>query len=1007
MTPERWQQVKELFHAALEREPKFRADFLVRACGADPALRAEVESLISSHEEEGSFIDSPAYQAVAETLAADGAELKPGARLAQYEVLSLLGAGGMGQVYLAQDTRLGRKVALKLLPASFTQKPDRLRRFEQEARSASSLNHPNIITIHEIGRLDSLHFIATEFIEGETLRQYLRRAQPDMDETLRIAVQIADALAAAHKAGIVHRDIKPENVMLRPDGYVKVLDFGLAKLAAPQAARDSDPEAPTLARVQTNPGVVMGTINYMSPEQARGLEVDARTDIWSLGVVLYECATGHEPFAGATQSDTLAQILQTEPPPLAQHAPDVPAELERIVAKALRKDREERYQTVKDMLLDLKNLKQELEFAAKLERSVAPGLRPANAPGGEREAQQTADAGARTDESRRAATTTGVRPREHTRGRRRLALVALAALGLSLVGALALYKFASVRRRAMHFQTVRLTRLTNSGKAIHTAISPDGRYFVYVLSDAGRQSLWLRQVSAANDTQIVPPEANAGYFGVTFSRDGNDLYYAIKRNDPGTLYRLPVLGGTPVKLLQGIDSPVSFSPDGKRFAFVRGGYPHPGESGIFIANADGTGERALVVRKPPDAFAPIFFTGPSWSPDGELVACAMQTIGVGARVLAVRVADGGEQVLTPQTWWYVGRVEWLADMSGLVMIAQNQESNGPQIWSLAYPDGAAHRVTNDLNFYRALSMTADGSKLATIQAGSIYSLWLAPAGDAARAVELPTGNIGALASGDDNVAWTPDGRIVYATKTSANGLPEIWITDAAGGNRKQLTNGGVNRSPAVSPDGRYVVFVSNRTGKRNLWRMDVDGNNQTRLTDGLADFSPVVSPDGQWVVYTSLSGGRLTLWRVALAGGPPVEIKDTGASVPAVSPDGKLIAYLYADGPQTPDAPPSKLAVVPFAGGEPVKTFDLPAANGIIWTTLRWAQDGRALLYTVNKGNVTNIWSQPLDGGPPRQVTDFKDNLMATFAWSPDGKQLVCSRGTPLRDAVLVSDAAH
>src|SRR5947209_1120662 len=288
MTPERWQQVKALFHAALEREPKFRADFLVKACGADQSLRAEVESLISSHEEEGSFIDAPAFAAAASLLADEPVALQAGQQFGAYEIVVPIGRGGMGEVYLAADRRLGRKVALKLLPTSFTQNADRLRRFEQEARAASALNHPNILTIYEIGEVAGAHFIATEFIEGETLRQYLRGAQPDVSEALRITIQIADALAAAHKAGIIHRDIKPENVMLRPDGYVKVLDFGLAKLSEPQLTYQSDGEAPTLGLVNTNPGMVMGTVNYMSPEQARGQEVDARTDIFSLGVVLYE-----------------------------------------------------------------------------------------------------------------------------------------------------------------------------------------------------------------------------------------------------------------------------------------------------------------------------------------------------------------------------------------------------------------------------------------------------------------------------------------------------------------------------------------------------------------------------------------------------------------------------------------------------------------------------------------------------------------------------------------------
>jgi len=578
------------------------------------------------------------------------------------------------------------------------------------------------------------------------------------------------------------------------------------------------------------------------------------------------------------------------------------------------------------------------------------------------------------------------------------------ALGIALAATVYL-RF--LYRRAAPFEKVKLTRLTSSGKVILPAISPDGRYLVYVLTDAGAQSLWLRQVAVANDTQIIPPDAHSRYFGVTFSRDGNDLYYAVKRNDAGTLNRIPVLGGTPVKLLEKIDSPVGFSPDGKRLAFVRGSYPNPGESGIFIANADGSEEREVVARKPPDSFSPIFSTGPSWSPDNQLIAGAMQSSGTGYRVLAVRVADGKEQILTPQNWEFIGRVEWLPDMRGLVMIARDPDSSVAQVWFLSYPDGTARRITNDLNVYRSLSLTANGSMFATIQAVSFFNLWLAPDGDATRAKQLPTGNVGAFGGNDDTtVSWTPDGRLVYVTKSSATGTSEIWITDPTSGNRKQLTQGGFNNRAVVSPDGRYIVFISNRKGKLNVWRIDIDGNNPKQLSSGMDDSNPTVSPDNQWVIYVSLSNGKLALWKVPLAGGTPVVLMPGPAGSVAISPDGKLIAYLYAEGRPAPeiDQPPNKMAVIPFSGGAPIKVFDVPMPNTIS-ITLRWTADGRALLYTANSNNVTNIWSQPLDGAPAHQVTDFKDKLMAAFDWSRNGKQLACVRGAPQRDAVLVTDA--
>lgn len=383
ITPERWRRVDELFHSALGRDGAERAAFLREACAGDDSLRREVERLIAAHEKEGSFIDSPAYADTA-LLIDNQAALTAGQRLGPYKVMSHIGSGGMGEVYLAEDTRLGRKVALKLLPAAFTANEDRLRRFRQEAKTASALNHPNIITIYEIGESGSINFTATEFIDGETLRERMREAPMKLGDALDVAIQTASALAAAHAAGIIHRDIKPENIMIRRDGIIKVLDFGLAKLIERTPPEAVDTEAATRAAINTEPGVVLGTAQYMSPEQARGLSVDARTDIWSLGCVLYEMMTGRQPFVGATMLDVLSAILNQEPELLVQHILEAPRKLEHIINRALRKDPGQRYQTVKDVLIDLKDLKN-LEMQTQLESSTPPELRarPSTAYGSE------------------------------------------------------------------------------------------------------------------------------------------------------------------------------------------------------------------------------------------------------------------------------------------------------------------------------------------------------------------------------------------------------------------------------------------------------------------------------------------------------------------------------------------------------------------------------------------------------------------------------------------------
>ena len=994
MTPERWQQVKEIFNSALTYRSEERSSFIMQACSGDEKLRSEVESLIASHENSGSFIDQPAFEAAASLLANDKLELRPGQTIASYEVISFINRGGMGEVYIAEDKRLGRKVALKLLPVSFTTDGDRLRRFEQEARAASALNHPNIITIYEIREAVGSHVIATEFVEGETLRLRMNRSAPTLSEALNIAMQVADALSAAHKAGIIHRDIKPENIMLRPDGYVKVLDFGLAKLSE-EATPAVAAEAPTI-QVRTGSGIVIGTAGYMSPEQARGVGVDHRSDIFSLGAVIYEMLARRKPFEGDTPSDILASILKTEPPPLSRVTPGIPPELARIVMKALRKDREERYQVVKDLWLDLKALKQELEFQDKLGSS---GASDAEATGAMLQGEPTAAlSGPRQTLSRSAVSDSFSIEIKRNKVKAAIALIAL--LVIVAVGGFGIYKWLNREPPVSHFANVKFTRLTSSGNAIDATISPDGKYIVYVLSYRSSQSLYIRQVSTANDKLIVPP-APMGFFGLTFSPDGNELYYAVKANlDAGTLYRVPILGGTSVKVLEKIDLPISFSPDGKQFALVRINYPNPGETALLIANRDGSGERNLAVKKTPDRFAPIFFGGPSWSPDGKIIATSVATLGGRSKVVGFSVADGSEKDLSSQSWQFSARVQWLPDMTGLLVIAG--ESTAAMLWLINYPDGSIRRITNDLNEYRAIGLTQDGKMLTTVQGQGLMNLWVVPQGDATKAIKLPTGNVSTLYSRSaNNVSWAPDGRIAYVSNES--GGSDIWLADSDGGNRKQLTvNNAMNVSPVVSPDGKYVVFVSWQNDKRNVWRVNLDGSNPVRLTSGLMDSLPSVSPDSRSVVYTALEGVKPTLWKVSIDGGTPVQVTDHVAITSSVSPDGRFIAYSYPES-YDPFAPPNRLAIVPFEGGANVKTFEMPG-SGTVLTVVQWSADGKSIFYTANQNNVTNIWSQPLDGGQPKQVTDFKDLLITGYAWTRDGKQLVCTRGTRLRDAILITD---
>lgn len=357
MTPARWLQIKELFNEALACEPAQREEFLAAKCAGDKDLRTEVQSLLSSLEEDEGFIEAPAGDLAAELLGTHRPTYERGHKIHNYLIEHQIGSGGMGEVYLAQDSKLKRRVALKLLPPHFTINPDRVRRFEREARAASALNHPNIVTIYEIGVSESTHFIATEFVDGKTLRQLINEKPLTLNETLSVSLQVAEALNGAHAAGIVHRDIKPENIMIRHDGYVKILDFGLAKLTERQTL-EKELETPTL--LQTNPGLVMGTVQYMSPEQARAKNVGVGTDIWSLGIVMYELLSGQVPFTGETPSHVMVSLMEDELPPLKNHA-NVPTELDHFVTKALRKNQRARYQTAGDLARDLKDFKQQLQ----------------------------------------------------------------------------------------------------------------------------------------------------------------------------------------------------------------------------------------------------------------------------------------------------------------------------------------------------------------------------------------------------------------------------------------------------------------------------------------------------------------------------------------------------------------------------------------------------------------------------------------------------------------------
>lgn len=916
--------------------------------------------------------------------------------IAHYRVLSRIGSGGMGEVYQAQDTKLDRTVALKVLHDDVAANEQRMGRFIQEAKTASGLNHPNIITIYEINQAGSTWFIATEFINGQTLRDVLAKSTLTIMEALDLAIQVASALIAAHEARIVHRDIKPENLMVRRDGILKVLDFGLAKLTGVWKP-EVNSEAHTL--VDTLPGTVLGTTAYMSPEQARGSDLDHRTDIWSLGVTLYEMLTGRNPFEQKNPSDVIASVLRTEPPPLSTLRPEIPLELERIVSKALEKNKDERYQGIKDLHVDLRRLKRQLEFETELESfnsSRASGAGYVSSGSGEYVTKTADGIVPRTTKIQAGhATSSAEYIVGNLKRHKRYVLLGLALFAVAAIAAgYGLYKLSLRNRMPVASRTVNVARFTATGKAVHAAMSPDGKYVAHVADDAGQQSVWIGQVAAASQVQIIQPAA-VQYRGLSFTSDGNFLFFVAddKDNPRGALFQIPALGGVARKILTDIQSPITMSPDAKRLAFVR--YLSPQENALVIANTDGSEERQLAKHRSPDFFSTM---APAWSPDGRLIACAYQNTSGGyyENVVGLRVDDGTEAPVTAQRWWQVGQVAWLADGQGLIASATEEAGSLPQLWHLPFKGGAAKRITNDLNGYVDIGLTADSKTLVSVRSDRLVNVWLANGADLSSARQITSGT--ERDDGMRGLSWTPDGKIVY--RSVAGGEPNVWIMATDGTGQKQLSiNTSQNFDPAVSPDGRHIIWASRRTGSTNLWRMDIDGGNAKQITSGVGDYFPEISPDGKWVLYTAYDpvSSYWLVWKTTADGGAPVRMTEKESALPAISPDGKLFACNYQDEPGAG----YKIAVIPLEGGQPVKMFAIPGSFG---RTIRWTLDGRALTYVETRGGVSNIWLQSLSGGNPRQLTDFRDQRIFGFAWSRDGKQLAISRGVVNADVVLIKD---